>query len=55
MNDMGKLDYMKTEELQPEDIRQLIIAGLQQVEKGKTKDFNIVCDRIEEKYIKEVV
>lgn len=55
MNDIEKLDYMKTEELQPEDIRQLIIAGLQQVEKGKTKAFNIVCDRLEEKYIKEVV
>lgn len=55
MNDIEKLDYMKTEELQPEDIRQLIIAGLQQVEKGKTKDFNIVCDRLEEKYTKEVV
>lgn len=55
MNDIEKLGYMKTDELQPEDIRQLIVAGLERVEMGKTKDFNIVCDRLEEKYTKEIV
>ena len=29
------------------------MAGLQQITKGKTKDFNAVCDRLEKKYSNE--
>lgn len=34
----------------PEVVRNLVVMGLQQVKAGKTKDFNSVCDRLEEKY-----
>lgn len=33
-------------------IRALILAGYRQIEEGKYKDFNSVCDRLEEKYSK---
>jgi hypothetical protein len=29
----------------------MVLAGLEQVKKGNTKDFNEVCDRLEKKYI----
>lgn len=32
------------------EVRNLVLAGLQQVAEGKTKDFNEVCDRLEKKY-----
>jgi len=28
----------------------MVLEGLEQVRKGKTKDFNEVCDRLENKY-----
>ena len=33
-------------EEQQEAVRDLVVAGLEQVKKGKTKDFNAVCDRL---------
>ena len=32
------------------EVRNLVIAGLEQIKAGKTKDFNSVCDRLEKKY-----
>ncbi len=32
------------------EVRNLVLAGLQQVTEGKTKDFNSVCERLEKKY-----
>ena len=37
-------------EEQQEAVRNLVVAGLEQVKMGKTKDFNAVCDRLEKKY-----
>ena len=31
------------------------MAGLEQIRKGKTKDFNAVCDRLEKKYQDEAI
>lgn len=35
---------------QKKEVRNLVMAGLEQVKEGKTKDFNTVCDRLEKKY-----
>lgn len=34
-----------------QEVRNLVLAGLEQVYEGKTKDFNAVCDRLEKKYM----
>ena len=33
----------------------LVLAGLQQVAEGNTKDFNTVCIRLEKKYLDEAI
>lgn len=43
-------DYQKALEEQKKEVRELVIAGLEQVKEWKTKDFNTVCDRLEKKY-----
>lgn len=40
---------------QQKEIQPLVMAGLQQVTEGKTKDFNAVCDRLERKYLNETL
>lgn len=35
---------------QQEEVRSMVLAGLEQVKAGNTKDFNEVCDRLEKKY-----
>jgi len=42
-------------EEQQEAVRDLVVAGLEQVKKGKTKDFNAVCDRLEKRYTSEAI
>ena len=42
-------------ERQQEEVRNLVLAGLEQMKAGKTKDFNAVCDRLEKRYTSEVV
>jgi hypothetical protein len=32
------------------EVRNMVMAGLEQIKNGKTKDFNEVCDRLEKKY-----
>lgn len=32
------------------EVRKLVLDGLKQIDEGKTKDFNNVCDRLEKKY-----
>ncbi|MDE7313262.1 MAG: hypothetical protein K2N87_16850 [Eubacterium sp.] len=32
------------------DVRSMVLAGLEQIQEGKTKDFHEVCDRLEKKY-----
>lgn len=46
------IDLEKTADMigDPEVVRNLVVMGLQQIKVGKTKDFDSVCDRLEEKY-----
>ena len=32
------------------DVREMVLAGLNEIKEGKTKDFNKVCERLEKKY-----
>lgn len=43
-------DYNVALEIQQSEVRKLVLAGLDQIKMGKTKDFNAVCDRLEKKY-----
>lgn len=46
----AKNDHQKALEEQKIEVRNLVLAGLEQIKEGKTKDFNSVCDRLEKKY-----
>lgn len=37
-------------EEQQTEVRNMVLAGLEQIKAGKTKDFNEVCDKLEKKY-----
>ena len=50
-----KKDYQIALEEQKTEVRNLVIAGLEQIKEGKTKDFNSVCDRLEKKYKNEAL
>ena len=43
-------EYEAAREEQQAEARKMVLAGLEQMKTGKTKDFNEVCDRLEEKY-----
>lgn len=45
-------EYQKAIKEHKEEVRSLVMAGLEQIKEGKTKDFNSVCDRLEKKYTK---
>ena len=45
-----KNDYQTAINEQKKEVRNLVMAGLEQMKDGKTKDFNSVCDRLEKKY-----
>lgn len=42
-------DYQRTLHEQKKEVHELVMAGLEQIKEGKTKDFNTVCDRLEGK------
>lgn len=44
-----KTDYQIPLNEQKKEVRSLVMAGLEQVQVGKTKDFHSVCDRLLEK------
>lgn len=50
MDAVTKNDHQNTLNEQKIEVRNLVIAGLEQVKEGKTKNFNVVCDRLEKKY-----
>ena len=50
-----KEDYQRALEEQQKEVRNLVMAGLDQIKEGKTKDFNVVCDRLEKKYTNEAI
>jgi hypothetical protein len=45
-----KADYQAILDEQNLEVRNMVLAGLDQVKNGNTKDFNEVCDRLEKKY-----
>lgn len=45
-----KEDYQRALDEQKKEVRELVMSGLEQIKEGRTKDFNIVCDRLEKKY-----
>lgn len=55
MDVVVKGDYQLALEEQKTEVRNLVLAGLEQIKEGKTKDFNSVCDRLEKKYKHETV
>lgn len=50
-----KEDYQKALDEQKKEVRELVMAGLEQIKEGKTKDFNTVCGRLEKKYRDEAI
>ena len=50
-----KEDYQKALDEQKKEVRELVMARIEQIKEGKTKGFNIVCDRLEKKYRDEAV
>ncbi len=44
-------EYIRTQEEKQEQIRNAVLAGYQQAQEGNTKDFDFVCDRLENKYL----
>ena len=50
-----KEDYQHALDEQKQEVRELVMAGLEQIKEGKTKDFNTVCDRLEKKYSDEAI
>lgn len=45
-----KNECIKVLDEEQKEVRNLVLAGLEQIKEGKTKDFNLVCDRLEKKY-----
>lgn len=41
-----KEDYQRALDEQKREVQELVMAGLEQIKEGKTKDFNTVCDRL---------
>ena len=50
-----KENYRQALAEQKQEVRSLVLAGLEQIKEGRTKDFNTVCDRLEKKYKNEAV
>ena len=50
-----KEDYQRILDEHQKEVRNLVMAGLEQIKEGKTKDFNTVCDRLEKKYTNEAI
>ena len=48
-----KEDYERALDVQQKEVRNHVMAGLEQIKQNKTKDFNAVCDRLEKKYTNE--
>jgi len=46
----AKQETVSTHEVYQQEVRDMVMAGLNQIKEGKTKDFNTVCDRLEKKY-----
>lgn len=47
---VAKVDYQTAFSERKKEVCSLVMAGLEQIKEGKTKDFHMVCDRLEKKY-----
>ncbi len=52
---IAEKDKYKSTLPEQQKVHNLVMAGLEQIKEGKTKDFNAVCDRLEKKYRNEVI
>ena len=50
-----KEDYERALDEHQKEVRNLVMEGLEQIKKGKMKDFNAVCERLEKKYTNEAI
>ena len=50
-----KRDYKRARDEHNREVHNHVLAGLEQIKEGKTKDFNYVCDRLEKKYRNEEI
>ncbi|MBD5089619.1 MAG: hypothetical protein HDT30_12575 [Clostridiales bacterium] len=50
-----KEDYQRALDEQKKEVREMVMAGLEQVKEEKSKEFNTVCDRLEKKYKDEAI
>lgn len=50
-----KEDYRRALDEQKKEVWELVMAGLEQIKEGNTKDFSTVCDRLEKKYRDEAI
>lgn len=50
-----KEKYIRESDEQQTEVRNLVLAGLEQMNEGKTKEFNSVCDRLEKRYSDEAI
>ena len=48
-------DEYKSALPEQQKVLDLVMVGLEQIKKGRTKDFNAVCDRLEKKYRNAVI
>ena len=48
-------DYRKALDEQNKEVKNLVLAGLEQIKEGKTQNFDSVCDRLEKKYKNEAI
>ncbi len=48
--ELSETDYKKAIEEQRSEVCTMVLLGVDQAEKGQTKDFNKVCDRLDKKY-----
>lgn len=46
-----KQEYEDERRNHQNNMRNMVLQAIEQVERGKTKDFNEVCDRLEKKYV----
>lgn len=46
----ARKEYTEEIEQQQLEVQNMVLSGLEQINEGRIKDFNEVCDRLEKKY-----
>ena len=50
MTAAARKEYTEEIEQQQLEVQNMVLSGLEQINEGRIKDFNEVCDRLEKKY-----